>query len=257
MKRKLMVTTSWDDGHTADARLADLLAKYGVAGTFYVPDRNSEGRPVMDDAELRQLSAGFEIGGHSIDHVVLTALEGAEAQRQITGNKRRLEAVTGKAVRGFCYVRGRYNRKLKAIVKAAGFDYARTVENLHAAMSGDPFEMPTTIQLFPHGKMTYLKNFGRGRLAFGRAKMLSAALASGTLEWRIGRMIDLCDDTGGYFHLWGHSWEIDEQNLWADLEAVLRRLAAASASIEFLTNYEAHSKHAGSKPASGGGARLN
>ena len=30
------ITTSWDDGHTLDLRLADLLDKYDLRGTFYV-----------------------------------------------------------------------------------------------------------------------------------------------------------------------------------------------------------------------------
>ena len=55
------VTTSWDDGHPSDRRLADLLAKHKIHGTFYVPCRNSEGRPVMRDAEVRDLAHSFEI----------------------------------------------------------------------------------------------------------------------------------------------------------------------------------------------------
>ncbi len=242
MKRKLIVTTSWDDGHPADIRLAELLATYGVAGTFYIPNRNSEGRPVVKESELRQLSAGFEIGGHSIDHVVLTDLNREQAERQIGDNKRWLEDATSKPVRGFCYVRGRYNRTVTDIVKRAGFDYARTVENLHAGVTHDPFEMPTTIQLFPHNKFTYIKNFSRGRLAFTRARLLWTTLASRNLADRIGRLIDVCEDTGGCFHLWGHSWEIDEQNLWNDLETILRRLSARKASTDFLTNYQVQSR---------------
>ncbi|MEQ1863663.1 MAG: polysaccharide deacetylase family protein [Micropepsaceae bacterium] len=242
MKPRLIVTTSWDDGHPSDVRLAELLAKYGIAGTFYVPNRNSEGRPVMTEAELKHLSTAFEVGGHSIDHVVLTDLSPTEAERQIVENKRWLEQVTGKQVRGFCYVRGRYNRTVRDIVERAGFDYARTVANLHAEVTGDPFQMPTTMQLFPHGPITYLKNFSRGQWTPARAKFLWAALASENLAERIGRILDLCETAEGCFHLWGHSWEIDEQNLWADLEAVLRRLSTARASMEFLTNYESHSK---------------
>jgi SAM-dependent methyltransferase len=37
MKSPTYITTSWDDGHPTDLRVAALLAKYGIAGTFYVP----------------------------------------------------------------------------------------------------------------------------------------------------------------------------------------------------------------------------
>jgi hypothetical protein len=104
--------------------------------------------------------------------------------------------------------------------------------------------MPTTIQLYPHSKLTYLKNFARGPLGIARARLLWVSITSENLSQRIDRLIELCENTGGYFHLWGHSWEIEEQNLWDKLEAILRRLAAASASIEFLTNYQVYSKMA-------------
>ena len=55
MNRKLVVTTSWDDGYPADLRVAELLAKHGVAGTFYVPNRNLEGRPVLSEQEIRRI----------------------------------------------------------------------------------------------------------------------------------------------------------------------------------------------------------
>jgi peptidoglycan/xylan/chitin deacetylase (PgdA/CDA1 family) len=237
---RLIVTTSWDDGFPADLRVAELLAKYGVAGTFYVPNRNAEGRPVLSEQEVRTLSRGFEVGGHSIDHVVLTDLTNAEAQRQIVENKAWLENVTGASVRGFCYVRGRYSTELAAGVRTAGFAYARTVANLYAVNDGDPFEMPTTIQLFPHRKSVYLKGFARGRLTAARARLLWTALAADTIERRIERLIDQCARLGGYFHMWGHSWEIDDLDLWGLLETVLRQLAARRESITFVTNFEAH-----------------
>ena len=122
MSGRLLVTTSWDDGHPSDERLADLLSRYGIAGTFYVPDRNSEDRPVLDEAAIRRLSSTFEIGGHSIDHVVLHRLPPEELARQVVGNKRWLEDVSGKPIRGFCYVRGRYNNAVTGVVRRAGLE---------------------------------------------------------------------------------------------------------------------------------------
>jgi peptidoglycan/xylan/chitin deacetylase (PgdA/CDA1 family) len=237
---KLVVTTSWDDGYPADAKVADLLAKYGVAGTFYIPNRNSEGRPVLSEDEVRRLSAKFEVGGHSIDHVVLTELAEDEATRQVTHNKQWLENLTGRSVPGFCYVRGRYSPQLKAIVKRAGFEYARTVVNLCPTAGRDPFEMPTTIQFYPHRKSVYLKGFVRGGPDVTRASLLWASLATGDIEDRVERLIGHCERAGGTFHLWGHSWEIEELNLWGTLEAILRRLSARADSTTFATNYEAH-----------------
>jgi hypothetical protein len=127
---------------------------------------------------------------------------------------------------------------LKSIVQKAGFAYARTVANLHASIGADPFEMPTTIQLFPHDPSVYLKNFASGPIGSTRAKLLWASLSSRELEQRTERLIGLCERTGGYFHLWGHSWEIEELNLWSTLDAILGRLSGKSNAIEFVTNRE-------------------
>lgn len=56
----LLFTTSWDDGHPLDLRLAELLVTYGFRGTFYVPCRNWQGEPVLSGRELRDLGRGFE-----------------------------------------------------------------------------------------------------------------------------------------------------------------------------------------------------
>lgn len=240
MHRKLVVTTSWDDGYPADLKVAELLAKHGVAGTFYVPNRNAEGRAVMTESEVKHLATAFETGGHSIDHIVLAGLEHSEAARQVATNKAWLENVTGKPVHGFCYVRGRLDPQLKAIVRQAGFAYARTVANLRSDAGNDSFEMPTTIQLYPHSPSVYLKNFARGPLSPARARLLWASLSSRDLEHRVEGLIELCHSTGGYFHLWGHSWELDELNLWNTLDTILRKLAQRSTTVDFVTNHGAY-----------------
>jgi peptidoglycan/xylan/chitin deacetylase (PgdA/CDA1 family) len=39
---KAVVTTSWDDGHPLDLKLAELLKKYDVPATLYMPMDNPE-----------------------------------------------------------------------------------------------------------------------------------------------------------------------------------------------------------------------
>src|SRR5262245_15905834 len=70
----LLVTTSWDDGHPADLRVADLLDKHGLKGTFFIPCSNSEGRSVMCSSDVAELGRRFEIGGHTQNHVSLTEI---------------------------------------------------------------------------------------------------------------------------------------------------------------------------------------
>ena len=236
---RLIVTTSWDDGHPADRRLGELLTKYGIAGTFYVPTRNSEGRQVMGKADVAVLAQSFEVGGHTLDHVILTALATKQATHQIESNKQWLEEITGERIDAFCYPRGRYNEAVKKIVRLAGFKTARTIQNLSSRVGNDPLEVPTTLQFFPHRRDTYLKNLLKGGSRLARAGAFVDACLSNDLPDRVRRLVDLCARNGRYFHLWGHSWEIEDLNLWNELEDTLKHLSTAFSQTNFLTNQEA------------------
>ena len=40
--KKIVVTTSWDDGHILDLKLSNLLTKYNIKGTFYLSPKDRE-----------------------------------------------------------------------------------------------------------------------------------------------------------------------------------------------------------------------
>ncbi len=67
------LSISVDDGHPTDFRTAELLNKYGLNATFYVPATNSE-REVISKQQVRELASRFEIGGHTLNHVTLTSV---------------------------------------------------------------------------------------------------------------------------------------------------------------------------------------
>lgn len=230
----LLVTTSWDDGHPSDLRVADLLEKHGVAGTFYVPCRNSEGRAVMQATEIAQLGRRFEIGGHTRDHLSLTEIAPNLAAGQILGNKRRLEDLLGREVDGFAYVRGRHNHTVRSLVAKAGYRYARTVKNLMSVPGPNLFQVATTAQFFAHSKATYIRNYMSGGPTLQRASILAPVLTNAELVTRLSRVAEACARSGGYFHLWGHSWELDEHDLWGELDRLLGRLRCRGA--RFVTN---------------------
>jgi len=225
----LLVTTSWDDGHPSDLRVAELLDKHRLKGTFYVPRSNCEGRAVMSCAEIVSLASRFEIGGHTQDHVSLTELAPRVASEQIQSNKRWLEDVLGQRVRGFAYVRGRHNRVVRDLVQKAGYDYARTVKNLMSEPGVDRMEVPTTMQFFNHAPGAYLRNYVSGGPSVARLAILGTALATAPLPARLLRAAETCASLGGHFHLWGHSWEVDEHDLWRELDILLGNLSALGA----------------------------
>lgn len=216
-----LFTTSWDDGHPLDLRLGELLAKHGFRATFYVPLSNSEGQPVMSSQQIRSLGAAFEIGSHTLDHCYLNTVDYDEARRQITEGKSRLEDILGEPVRGFCYPGGAFDRAHRRITVDTGFAYARTTVNFMKTAPDDPFRMPTTIQFYPHSRMVYIRNFlSKGNWP-GRSRLFSVALQSSEIMIRLCAMVDHVCASGGVFHLWGHSWELDSFNGWQQLDELL------------------------------------
>ena len=139
-----------------------MLAKHGVSGTFYVPNRNVEGRSVMLSSEVRQIGRCFEIGGHTYDHVSLVQISPDEAALQIGSNKAWLEALLGQEVSGFAYVRGHHNRTVRRLVRGPGFAMPERSGTCPPCDGDDPFRMPTTVQFFPHKRAVYLRNYLTG-----------------------------------------------------------------------------------------------
>src|SRR5438105_846133 len=101
----MIVTTSWDDGDVLDDRIADLLDRHGLAGTFYIARSHRPRR--MPDTRIRALAARHEIAAHSLNHPDLTLLSRADKRQEIEGSRKWLEDVTGEPVSMFCYPFGR------------------------------------------------------------------------------------------------------------------------------------------------------
>lgn len=220
MDKPRIVTTSWDDGDYADLKLAELLLSRGIRGTFYIPI-NYRDRP-LGHSELRVLaSEGFEIGAHGYSHKHLWSLEPQELAQEVRPCKRILEDLLGKEVEMFCYPRGRYDANVVRAVQDAGYKGARTVRMLATRPSFDPFEMPTTLQVFPHGRLTYLKNVARARSAEGLQSCLRQMPRLGSWLELGKRLFDAVMESGGIWHLYGHSWEIERLGLWNGLRELL------------------------------------
>ena len=88
------LTTSWDDGHPLDLRVAEMLERHGLTGTFYIPRSIETG--TMTESQMRELAGRFEIGAHTLNHVFLADAPDAAAKEEIEGSKRWIEDVTGK-----------------------------------------------------------------------------------------------------------------------------------------------------------------
>lgn len=225
MSTSATLVTSWDDGHPSDLRLAELLSKHGLKGTFFVPRINAEGRPTMGPRDLARLTAmGFEIGAHTNDHARLDALDRVAAMRQIDDGRRYLEDSIGGPVRGFAYPGGRPGRHGRALA-AERFAYARTTRMFALDPGPDPYDLPTTLQFFPHGRLPLVRNFLRGRDYAARSGAALLRLAARDPASALAGIASRAARRGGTLHVWGHSWEFDALDLWDCVDSAFARLA--------------------------------
>lgn len=225
-----IVTTSWDDGDSLDLRVGELLSLRNLPGTFYIPvkghvkSRHRYER--MQSSEMLELhSQGFEIGGHGISHPNLAACGAGQLTLEIESCKQRLEDVLGERVSMFAYPRGRHNQKVIASLKLAGFTGARTTAMMAHELNFDPYRMPTSVHVFPHSRLDYLRNLTRV-WNIRRTWVYATHLRCGNNWVKFAKLLfDLVLADGGLWHLFGHSWEIEELQLWDGLKEVLDYVA--------------------------------
>src|SRR5260370_16697137 len=158
----VIVSTSCDDDSASGLKIAELLSARGLPGTFYVPTSRMGQGSVFSGSDLRALSANrFEIGAHTISHKILTQLAQPELTREVAGCKHTLQQILGKEVTTFCYPRGRFDARVVREVERAGYRGARSTQILFSGATFPPYEMPTTVQAYPHNRSNYVRNLIR------------------------------------------------------------------------------------------------
>jgi len=218
---RIIVTSSWDDGHVLDLKLAALLRKYGIQGTFYIAPHCKAIRPNkrLSEDEIKQLAQDFEIGSHTMSHHMLSDLSQDEATRELVDSRNYLHKLTGQAIDTFCYPRGVLLPSTVELVKKAGYGYARTLEDYRFDVPPDLFESGTSIEAhrlpIPYLLSCLVK---LGHYCHWQPFTLIRNLS---WEQRAKTMFDQVRQEGGVFHLWGHSWVVEKEGGWKKLERVL------------------------------------
>jgi peptidoglycan-N-acetylglucosamine deacetylase len=236
LRRTTYVTTSWDDGHPLDFKVAELLHKYRLRGTFYVP--TTAENETMTATEVRQLSREFEIGAHTLHHAVLTKATDERARREIVDSKSWVENIAGAPCLMFCPPQGQYWSRHLKMVWQAGYIGLRSVEmgslDVPRPEAGGLL-MPTSLQAHPHGAGVFVANALK-RAAF--ANLWRFVARGRSSEWpQLARSyFREALNRGGVFHLWGHSWELQATDQWRRLDDVLRFLGEFAGEAHFLTN---------------------
>jgi len=222
-KKRCIVTTSWDDGHRMDERVASLLLDYQIKGTFYIA-RNwmeaSGGSSLVTD-----LDRNFEIGAHTLSHPVLTNIPSDHALTEIVSSKKFFEELLDHEIQMFSFPYGKYNHRLINIIKKAGFIGARTTR-FNINIPRNAYELGISCQASNGSPLLTLTTW------FG-------TLIShwSLLDWGIRSklLFDYVLEHGGIWHLWGHSWEISKNRDWGKLERVFKYVSNRK-DVSYLEN---------------------
>jgi peptidoglycan/xylan/chitin deacetylase (PgdA/CDA1 family) len=137
------VAVTIDDGYSDVYTCAyPILMRYAIPATVFLPvefinnagsvgaARKLPNGNFLTWDQVREMSRhGLAFGSHTLTHESLTRLTRAEAQRQLTASKARLEAELGRPVSGFAYPYGTYrdhDAVTEQLVVAARYSWAVT-----------------------------------------------------------------------------------------------------------------------------------
>jgi peptidoglycan/xylan/chitin deacetylase (PgdA/CDA1 family) len=136
------VVVSFDDGYRSWAHVAlPAMRRWHFPGVLNLAVKNLRVAGGLSERQVRRLlAAGWELAAHTVTHPDLTTLGDRELAREVGGSRRQLRARFGVPVDFFCYPGGRYNARVIAAVRRAGFLAATTtLEGL--AEPSKPYEL--------------------------------------------------------------------------------------------------------------------
>ena len=183
-----LIEISIDDGHELDRRVIGILGKYRLVGTFYVPCSS------WGWAHLNEYGKHC-VGNHTLTHPSdIKTLSDSEIRREITAPHSILSKLSNFS-NTFCPPRGRYNDTVVEVCKESGYS-----------------ELRTTIV----GNTETQKGFVRDTTV--HAYQRNEYMGTDWFEYAMSRI------DGDFFHLWGHSAEIDRDGNWGKFERLCATL---------------------------------
>jgi peptidoglycan/xylan/chitin deacetylase (PgdA/CDA1 family) len=125
--KNTVVTLTFDDGDADNYQVRSVLKENNLHATFYVISGFTGTEGFMTADELRGLyEDGNEIGGHTVNHIKLSEVRGAELKREVCQNRLDLLAYNFD-VRSFAYPYGYYDEEARQGVIECGYNSARIV----------------------------------------------------------------------------------------------------------------------------------
>lgn len=195
---------SYDDGVRQDKRLISIMKKYGLKGTFNI---NSglfgeeytgveKGRMSKQEILDLYLPAKMEVAVHGYQHMSLADVDSSISIYDIVNDRKELETMFGRIMKGLAYANGSYNDETISLLKTIGMDWARTAEETES------FDLPNDWM-----KWTGTCHHDHPRLMELAQRFIESQPP--TYYW--AKRLQL-------FYVWGHSYEFDDNNNWETIE---------------------------------------
>jgi len=218
--RAKAVTLSYDDGSVYDPKLLEIMAKYGLKGTFNINSGclgNKEWRRLTLQ-EIRNLypGTGNEVAIHGVKHLSLADQSDDMVIREVMQDRDALEQAFGTVIRGMAYANGSCDDRVAKLVGMCGIVYSRTV------VSTEKFDLPANWLLMPA-----TCHHGNPRLTALCEEFLALDPSGGYTPTRKPKL----------FYLWGHSYEFNDNDNWYVIEDFAKRMGGRK-DVWYATNME-------------------
>jgi peptidoglycan/xylan/chitin deacetylase (PgdA/CDA1 family) len=136
LKRFRPVRASFDDAFRSAASVFPELERMGVPVKIFVCTKYArDGAPLSipelagdDPQQLATMTwdelRGVDVGSHGVTHAHLTQLSDGELERELVDSKQQIEDELGRACPDFAYPYGEHDERVRAGVRAAGYERA-------------------------------------------------------------------------------------------------------------------------------------
>lgn len=205
--RTKALTLSYDDGVQQDIKMIEILDKYGIKCTFnlnsYSFEENersfAEGqihrrmaRREATEVYSKAIENGHEVATHGYTHPFLEKLPYDMVISEIIEDRKCLEDMFGKVIKGHAYPFGTTSDQVVDILKNCGIVYARTtVSTKKFDIPTDWLRMPSTCHHNTPDLMQLVDMFLNGENRHQHPQL---------------------------FYLWGHTYEFEDRNNWEVIE---------------------------------------
>lgn len=216
------LTLSYDDGVEQDIRLMEILDKNGLKCTFNInggvvvpEDKVYEPGTIhrrMSQPRMIELykNSGHEVAVHAYTHPWLETLPTVAVAQEIIEDRKALEAMFERPIRGMAYPMGTFSDAVVDVLKVAGIAYARTTQvTRNFKIPSDWLRLAATCKHTDPDLMNMAEKFVTRK----------------------------ADNHAQLFYLWGHSYEFEADDNWDVIER-FAEYTGGKEDIWYATNIE-------------------